>query len=628
MHNNSLPSPDYTGDSDSESEIAQELTQKRRQLDEEVARFQAQKDKEFRDYELELKARRRQRKVQQHFLRNNNSYYHDFTKNSPSATPPASSISMLTGFEEKIQGPSSSHNVRQSEPIRLMKSSAGSKVTTPTICLDKISIIGENVPQPHLTHLGTPPTPTSTVSQIASRASPTVHARSASKERVSPQNKSPKIPEDRHEDNSTQMFSSPYLPLLESRHDRPGPIEGTQTEPASPTGHSMDIEAVPVTSSSLPTESSMSNEFNVPATKRAYTSPSTLNRKTLPPIIRNVNGRKRAGGKRKHVTFQLADRAIVEPSSSYEEGPSPDPDEESERRGSSESDLSQSVMDNNSVEAARPPIARKLTPLDPFGRRKRNIVPEDTPESEVGMNMGDLLFGTDKDLHQISPPIVTTTNSYNRRTSVQEKNGTDESEADGYFSPRHNIFSPTSPSPEKSATFDSVDDNAYMNKQKSKIVHQRTERKHSRSPSLSPAVSRQTSFDGGSSANTIKQTTKKLESPHFSPRHSPGHSPRPQFQPPRLMQSNPGFIEDDLLRGTNNMGFFELDEELDGPSRPVGHFIEDDKEETAAIENRSKKGRHAHNVPEEILTGTSVPINIVRPGTSSVSNSWIGTFGH
>lgn len=633
MHQSSLPSPDYTGDSDSESDIAQELIQKRKQLDEDVARFRALKDKEFRDFEHELKTRRRRDKVQQHFLRNSNSYYHDFTKNSPSATPPAASSSIPAGFEEKIRDPNVSHHARQSEPIRLMKSSAGSKVTTPTICLDKISIIGENVPQPHLNHLHTPPTPSGTVSQIAARASPTIHARSASTERASLRDKAPKSSENKHEDKFSDLFAPPYLPLLESRQDRLGDIEGTQTEPASPTSHSIDIQAIPVTSSSLPTESSMSNEFHVPSTKRAYTSPSTLNRKTLPPIIRNVNGRKRAAGKRKHVTFILADRAIVEPSSSYEEGPSPDVDDEDDRRGSAASDGSESLIDNTSSDLARPTIARKLTPLDPFGRRKRTIIPEDTPEAEVGMNMGDLLFGTDKDLHQSSPPIVTTTNSYNRRPSAQDgleldtNHLADAQPDDGYFSPRHNTFSPLSPSPEKSAAFGSVDDNAYMHKQKTKLVHQRTERKNSRSPSVSPAVSRQTSFDITATHNTAQKVTQKMESPHFSPRHSPGHSPRQQPPYPRLVAEHPSFIEDDLLRG-NAGGFFELDEELDSPNKSIEHFIEDDKEETEAMKGKAKKGRHTRDHPEDLQTGTSVPINIVRPGTSSVSNSWIGTFGH
>lgn len=634
MQNSSLPSPDYTGDSDSESEIAQELIQKRKQLDEEVARFRAQKDKEFKDFEIDLKSKRREKRVQQQFLRNNNSYYHDFTKNSPSATPPAASTSMLTGLEEKIQNTDLPQQTRQPQPkpIRLMKSGVGPKVTTPTICLDKISIIGENVPQPHLNQLHTPPIPSSTVSQIAARASPTIHARSTSIERVSSRDKLPKTPENKHEDNFSNLFAPPYLPLLESRHERSGQIEGTQTEPASPTSHSMDIQPISVTSSSLPTESSMSNEFYVPATKRAYTSPSALTRKALPPIIRNVNGRKRTGGKRKHVTFQLADRAIVEPSSSYEEGPSPDVDGESDRRDSNESDASQCIVETAPVEAIRPVIARKLTPLDPFGRRKRHVVPEDTPEEEVGMNMGDLLFGADRELHPSSPPIVTTTNSYNRRPSLQDTSELGESQStnlqpeDGYFSPRHNTFSPTSPSPEKSTTFGSVDDNAYMTKQKNKLVSQRTERKNSRSPLHSPAASRQTSFDNASTS-TAPKATRKLESPHFSPRHSPGHSPRQTPRYPRFAQDHPGFIEDELLRG-NNLGFFELDEELDSPNKPLSHFIEDDKEENEAIENKNKKGRHTVDLPEDFQTGTSVPINIVRPGTSSVSNSWIGTFGH
>lgn len=52
--------------------------------------------------------------------------------------------------------------------------------------------------------------------------------------------------------------------------------------------------------------------------------------------------------------------------------------------------------------------------------RKRTIVPTDTAESEVGMSMGDLLFGGDRELHQSSTPAT------NHRPSQEE---------DGYFSP-------------------------------------------------------------------------------------------------------------------------------------------------------------------------------------------------
>ena len=44
--------------SDSESEIVAELDKKRRQLDEEIARFKSQKDKEFREFEKELRSKK------------------------------------------------------------------------------------------------------------------------------------------------------------------------------------------------------------------------------------------------------------------------------------------------------------------------------------------------------------------------------------------------------------------------------------------------------------------------------------------------------------------------------------------------------------------------------------------
>jgi len=70
----------------------------------------------------------------------------------------------------------------------------------------------------------------------------------------------------------------------------------------------------------------------VVATKRTHSTPH-LPSTSLPSALRNssgkgsdgTNGGSSAIRKRKHVTFQLADSAIVDPSSSYEELPSPEP---------------------------------------------------------------------------------------------------------------------------------------------------------------------------------------------------------------------------------------------------------------------------------------------------------------
>lgn len=316
MVHHSLPSPEYTGDSDSDSDIIHELERKRKQLDEEVARFKAQKDKEFRDFESDLKSRRRQKRVQQ-YQRNNASNFYEFTKNSPSATPPARS--MLSECEKKARSPQRHHGHKQSEPMRLMKPNLGSKVTPPTICLDKMNIRGENLQKSHVSPLQTPPTPTalstfaSTTETVTtqSHASPTTFEKqtssSASINSETPRNEPPFSPEEtKHDQALAGLFAPAYLPLLDAaniRHQMERPIEGTQTEPASPAGHSMSIESLTFQASSLPTESSLAESFQVPVTKRAHTSPSTATHGTLAPITRDVNGRKGNNEKRKHITF-------------------------------------------------------------------------------------------------------------------------------------------------------------------------------------------------------------------------------------------------------------------------------------------------------------------------------------
>src|SRR5437763_12975095 len=54
----SLPSPARDDSSDSESEILAELDEKRRQIDDEIASFRVQKEKEFQNFERELRSKR------------------------------------------------------------------------------------------------------------------------------------------------------------------------------------------------------------------------------------------------------------------------------------------------------------------------------------------------------------------------------------------------------------------------------------------------------------------------------------------------------------------------------------------------------------------------------------------
>ncbi|KAJ9651830.1 hypothetical protein H2198_008895 [Neophaeococcomyces mojaviensis] len=579
MHN-SLPSPEYTGDSDSDSDIIKELEQKRRELDEEVARFRAQKDKEFRDFELELKSRRKQKRSQQQQGQRSNSYY-EFTKSSPSKTPPHNS--MLSGCEKHARKNGTHHARQSSGSIQLMKPKAGLKVTTPTISLDPTNIRGETIPQSHALH--TPPTPTTIFSTTSEKATNSI-------DQPSHREKPPVSSGKPYGDAFAGIFVPVYLPLLDSINDRrTRPLEGTQTEPASPTDR-LTSESMPVQASSLPTESSISEGFHIITNKRAYTSPSIVNRTTLPPIIRNVNGRKRSSGKRKHVTFQLADRAIVAPSSSYKQGSSPEIDDK---------DSTDSLRSTTpEKEAPQPAASRPSTSLDPFGRRKRNIKPDETSPDEIGMGMGDLLLSGDGEAEFSSPK----SNNTARRPSA------DEEPEEGYFSPKHGITSmhsilsktltPESPSPENPDSFNRVDDNAYIHRRRDQIKQRRAERRNSRNPPLSPSPLR--------ASTPITSLVQPTSSRHLS---------------------YPGSLANSI-DATTNVGFFELDEELASPDagapRPYGTAAGEEVE--AATSKSSRRRKEDRGFSGDMVTGTSVPIDIVKPGMTSVSNSWIGTFGH
>ena len=141
----------------------------------------------------------------------------------------------------------------------------------PTVSLDKLTINGTTTPP----LIGTPPLARA-LSRSPSNLSATPPRKSAGK--------SP-TPDDRDAD-FRGLFTPSYLPLLESRER--GPTQQRRTAPPQP--------------------------------KRALSSPSTSS-SSLPSALRTASGT--PARKRKHVTFQLADTAIVEPSSSHGELPSP-----------------------------------------------------------------------------------------------------------------------------------------------------------------------------------------------------------------------------------------------------------------------------------------------------------------
>lgn len=89
----------------------------------------------------------------------------------------------------------------------------------------------------------------------------------------------------------------------------------------------------------------------------------------------------------------------------------------------------------------------------------------------------------------------------------------------------------------------------------------------------------------------------------------------------------PGALEDDMLSNNNNIGFFELDEELRYPTAGVPRpETPDHKDDNLELKTNKKTSESGHDHSNEVQMGSSVPIDIVR--TPSVTGSWVGTFGH
>lgn len=256
----SLPSPARDESSDSESEILAELDAKRRELDDEVASFRAQKEKEFRFFERELRAKR------------NPSRARPKQAQAIKGTSAISAVSNLfVGKQGRPNGVSKGKNV--SDDVPSSRSRPGALPSKPTVGVDKLNINGTTTPPA----VGTPPL-TRSLSRSPTHLSITPPRKGAGK-----------LLHKRDEEKSgfPGLFTPTYLPLLEAR-------------PAS------SLPPAPVVS---------------PQPKRALTVPARPST-SLPSALRTASGS--AIRKRKHVTFQLGDTTIVEPSSSYEELPSPE----------------------------------------------------------------------------------------------------------------------------------------------------------------------------------------------------------------------------------------------------------------------------------------------------------------
>lgn len=330
----SLPSPEHTGDSD--SDLIDVLDQKRRQLDEEISKFKALKDREFRDFERDLRTQCKRKRSRG-----------SSTSSEPS--PPGKHTGAALSNASVLNLLASTHNGSANgwssqKPKRGVDNVVGEKIISrpaplskPTLSLDKLNISGETTPP--TSTLGTPPTPSALTRSMISRSPSASSATLTPPPRSHPAESSPAIPSTDRFDSFAGVFTPSYLPLLES-HDHKPAVQTPQPLEAQEEADKKQLQLINAESKrdaekhngksqSLPQQSVSPT---VVATKRTHSTPQ-LPSTSLPSALRNSGGRRRGGTdggssaarKRKHVTFQLADSAIVDPSSSYEELPSPEP---------------------------------------------------------------------------------------------------------------------------------------------------------------------------------------------------------------------------------------------------------------------------------------------------------------
>ena len=256
----SLPSPAPDDLSDSESEILAELDGRRREIDEEIARFKAHKEKEFHNFEKELRSKR---KNHQHRPRDTQ---------AKTATITSAVSSLFAGKQARPNG-----HVRGKKSIddhlspNLRPKAFPSKAT---VSIDRLTINGTTTPPV----IGSPP-----FTKSLSRSPTNLSSLSL----TPPRSGFIKPPlNEKCEADFNGVITPMYLPLLESRGSSLSPSRVISPQPT----RSLTAPIVPSTS--------------------------------LPSALRTASGTTMR--KKKHVTFQLNDSMIVEPSSSYEEIPSPE----------------------------------------------------------------------------------------------------------------------------------------------------------------------------------------------------------------------------------------------------------------------------------------------------------------
>ncbi|OCT53460.1 hypothetical protein CLCR_10073 [Cladophialophora carrionii] len=323
---NALPSPDNTSDSD--LEILDALDEKRRQLDEEIARFQAAKEREFREFERELRVKRKGTRIGGHPLSEPPSTK-PFTP-GPSATTSVLNLlaSAQNGAANGRAGPKARRDGYMADKVKKPAPLSG-----PTLSLEKLNITGETTPPLH--SLGTPPTPNLLMrsrsrSPTDPNARPTTPPFSQSEKESTPT--STPTPSKDRSDPFAGVFTPAYLPLLESRDRtalvRSPPIPNSAEEETKrlqlDASRKLHAERQKLESSqSLPPQQVSPTIVTSKRTKSTPVLPSA----SLPSALRTTSG---GGRRRKHVMFQLADLKVVDPSSSYEEGPSPEMEEKND----------------------------------------------------------------------------------------------------------------------------------------------------------------------------------------------------------------------------------------------------------------------------------------------------------
>ncbi len=321
-----LPSPDNTSDSD--VEILDALDEKRRQLDEEISRFQAAKDREFREFEKELRVKRKRSRAGSH----------SFSEPTPSKQ--FTSTSAATASVLNLLASSQHGSVNGRARPRAKRDGLGDKVkkptplSAPTLSLDKLNITSETTPP--LSSLSTPPLPTllkrsRSRSPITKAVRLTTPPPSQSEKELAPL--STPTPSKDRSDPFAGVFTPAFLPLLESRDQSPTRRGSQPLTSAAEEKERLQLDAESKlqaekqqleASQSLPPQQISPTLY---ATKRAISTPVLPSARSLPSALRSSSG---GDKRRKHVMFQLADLKVVGPSSSYQEGPSPELVEEEE----------------------------------------------------------------------------------------------------------------------------------------------------------------------------------------------------------------------------------------------------------------------------------------------------------